>query len=195
MHNTVTPGALTLIAAIALSTSAYAQNAAMSYTYVEGGYIHTEIDGGVDVDGDGLGIAGSVALNESFFIQGSYATQDFDSNIDLNQFEIGLGGHYPLADNLDLVGGVAYLDAELDAGPANADDSGIGLHLGLRGRLTDVVEIEGGINYADLDDSGDDTSFSVAGRYYFKPELAVGVGFETGDDFTSWTVGLRYEFR
>jgi len=185
-----------LAAGVAATTFAYAQNQSqpMSYTYVEGGYVHTELDD-IDVDGDGLGLAGSVALGDMFFLRGSYVTQDFDHNVDLNQFEIGLGGHYPLADRLDIVGSISYLDVELDFGPGNADDNGLDLRLGLRGRLTDVIEIEGGINYADLDDSGDDTSFSIDGRYYFRPELAVGAGFETSDDATSFSIGLRYEFR
>lgn len=183
-----------LAISVAAAGFAHAQNQVMSYTYVEGGYVHTELDD-IDVDGDGLGIAGSVALNDMFFVRGSYATLDFDRNVDLNQFELGLGGHFPLSDTLDIVGSVSYVDAELDFGPGSADDSGIGLSVGLRGRVAEVFELEAGIDYADLDDSGDETSFVIDGRYYFRPELAVGAGLQTGDDATTFSIGLRYEFR
>ncbi|MEZ5557529.1 MAG: outer membrane beta-barrel protein [Pseudomonadales bacterium] len=181
-----------LAAGLASAGAAYADD--MSYTYVEGGYLMTDIDN-VNVDGDGLGIAASAALNEMFFVFGDYATQEFDNNIDYDQFQLGLGGHWPITEVLDVVGTVSYVDAELDAGPANADDSGFGLGLGLRGRLTDVVELEGGINYYDLDDAGDDTQFNVGGRYYFTPAFAVGAGVQMGDDFTTWKISARYEFR
>ena len=103
-------------------------------------------------------------------------------------------GHWcaqPLTPNMDLIGTLRYVDVELDTGFGSADDDGFGLGVGLRGRVTDNIELEAGINYVDLDDGGDDTSLAAGGRYYFTPAFAVGAGFEVGDDVTSWTVGVR----
>ena len=66
--------------------------------------------------------------------------------------------------------------------------------IGIRARVADNVELEGGINYVDLDAAGDDTSFGFGGRYYFTEAFALGAGVELGDDVTGWNVGVRYEF-
>jgi len=180
-------------AAYPQSQSAYTQDDAMNYTYVEGAYANTDIDGGLD--GDGLDVRGSFSLTDTLFLTGGYTSRDFDFGIDLDRYEAGLGGHLPLAANLDVVGTVSYLHSEEDFAFGDADDDGIGLALGLRGRLTDALEVQGGLSYADLDDFNDDLALSIDGRYYMTPQLALGAGFEAGDDVSTWTVGLRYEFR
>jgi len=177
------------------SQSAYARDEAMTYTYIEGAYAHTDTDDGLDIDGDGLDVAGSFALTDTLFLTGGYTSRDFDFGIDLDRYEAGLGGHLPLAPNLDVVGTVSYLHSEEDFAFGDADDDGIGLALGLRGRLTDALELQGGLSYADLDDFTDDLALNIGGRYYMTPQLALGAGFEAGDDVSTWTVGLRYEFR
>lgn len=165
----------------------------MRYTYLEGGYVSTDIDNGVD--GDGVAIGGSVALNKTFFLLGDYATQDLDFGIDLDQFRVGLGGRMPLATDLDLVGTVSYVRSEVDVGAGDSHENALGLGAGLRGRLTNAFELEGGISYDDIDRFSDKLSLVVAGRYYFTPAVALGAGVEAGDDVTIWRIGCRYSFQ
>lgn len=168
-----------------------------SYTYAEGSYLYIDIDD-TGADGDGFGLAGSVALTDMFHLFGDYASADLDGpaggDLDFETWQVGGGINFSLADNLDLVGRVSYLNAEVDfPGPGSADDDGFGLYGGLRAKLGVPVELEGGIQYADLDDAGDDTSLVLGGRYYFNPRVALGLSADIGDDVTVWGVNLRLE--
>ncbi len=189
---------VTKVSLVALSLAVSAPVLAdddMSYNYIEGAYIDTELEvGSTDVDGDGFGLVGSVELGENFFLTAGYGSQEFDDNVDLDQWSFGIGAHTPIADNVDLVGRVSYIDAEVDSRFGSADDDGYGIGIGLCGRITEQIELEGGINYADLDDSGDDTSFAFGGRYYFTEQFAVGAGVDIGDDVSSVFAAARFEF-
>ena len=203
-RSTASIGMLALTAAAASFT--YASE--LNYTYVEVGYLDTEVDdSGIDIDIDGFGISGSVAIGDTFFVTAAYVDQDGDgsdrflSDFDAEgeQFSVGLGAHWALSDSIDIVGTVSYIDveAEIDVpgfGSVSADDDGFGLGIGLRGKAGDAIELEGGLQYVDLDDSGDDTAIFLEGRYYFSDNFAAGVGVSFSDDETSWEIGARYEF-
>jgi len=166
----------------------------LNYTYIEGGYVDTELDGGIDVDGDGLLLEASFAITESLFVAGGYTTQDFDLGVDYDRVQVGVGGHVSLAPNFDLVGQLSYVDVTVDTPFGDFDDDGFGAMVGVRSRILEVVELEGGLSYVDLDDGGDDTALNLRGRYYFTPALAAGVGLDIGDDVTTWRATLRYQF-
>ncbi len=183
-----------LVAAATLSAPALAEDG-FSYNYLEAAYIDTQIDDGdLDVDGDGIGVAGSVELGESFFLEASYGRQEFDFDVDLDQWTVGLGAHAPLSDAIDLVGRVGYVDAEIDTDFGSIDDDGYLAGIGLRGRVADNFELEGGVNYVDLGDGGDATTFEFGGRLYLSPNFAIGAGVELDDDVTTWNAGVRFEF-
>jgi hypothetical protein len=56
------------------------------------------------------------------------------------------------------------------------------------------VEGRAFVNYVDLDESGDEVSFEIAGDYFVNDQVALGASLELGDDVTSWTVGARWFF-
>lgn len=185
---------------LALAGPVYAQApaSALSYSFVELGYVDTEIDD-ADVDGDGLALRGSWGINDQFHVFAEYLDLGFDLNIDANTFEIGGGMRWPMGTNLDLYGTVSYLQAEVEVpGPGlqrfSADDDGFGVGLGLRTLLTDKVELGGKIDYRDLDDSGNDTTFGVSGRYYLTSQWAIGMDIDFDDDGTTWIAGGRFDF-
>jgi len=187
------PAVLATVSATALAQE---QMQGMSYTYLEGDYVSSSFDNpGNDVDGDGVAVKGAFALTDKLFLLGDYTYQDMDGNVDLDEVELGLGGHMPLNDRLDLIGTVSYLYTKVDFGPGDSDDDAIGLGVGLRGRVTDRFEVQGGVQYADLELLRDDILLSLGGRYYLTPQLALGAGVEAGDDVTTWNAGVRYEFR
>ena len=183
-----------VVLAASASAAALAQDQ-LSYDYIQATYIDTEIDDrNFDVDGDGLGLSGSVSLNDSFFVNAGYGSQDFDGGVDVDQWSIGIGGHMPLSANTDLIGTVSYIDAEVDSRFGSADTDGYGLGIGVRSRVYDNIELQAGINYVDLDDGGDETSFAFGGRYYFVEQLSVGAGVEFADNASSWNLGVRLDF-
>jgi hypothetical protein len=169
-----------------------AQADGFNYTYVEGGYISADMDAGpFDVDGDGLGIRGSLGLNDTLNLFADYASQDFDFGIDMTRYDIGAGGHWGINNDLDFVGELAWVKVDLD-GSASGSDDGLGLSGGLRYRATDKVELQGMLHYVDLSDS--DTSFGINGRYYISKSFAIGGGLLFNDGDTSWNIGVRANF-
>ncbi len=73
-------------------------------------------------------------------------------------------------------------------------DAGIGVSIGLRGMMSDVVELSGSINYVDLGGDGE-TSFDANAWFNMSPAFALGInaGF-FGDDVTAYGVGVRWFF-
>jgi hypothetical protein len=187
----------TVAIAAALAVVGSAAAAELDYNYAELRYIETELDAGpVDVDGDGFEIGGSLELAQSVHIFGNFQTLDFGSGIDVSAFEIGGGYAMPLNTGTDLVARLSYIDGEIDTpGPGgDADDSGFGFSAGARRMFTPQVEGRAFVNYVDLDESGDEVSFEIAGDYFLNDQIALGASLELGDDVTSWTIGARWFF-
>lgn len=165
------------------------------YTYVEIGYDETEFEvgGGGDIDGDGLSVSGSFELTNEWHFFASYGQADLDLGRDLDTLTVGAGYVYPLKSNIDLYGRVLYIDREVDGlGPLGADDDGLGLQFRIRGRVSEELELEGGIQYVDVADS--DTSFQAGARYYFSESFSAGIGLTFGGDADGLGINARFEF-
>lgn len=176
----------------ALAPAAHAATDQLGYTYLDAGYVSLDYD---NADGDGWGMAASLAMTDRLHVYGAYENGEiepdgfFGGNLDYTSYAAGLGLNLPVAPLVDVVGRVGYVYAEVE----DFDDSGVGLFAGLRGRVATQFELEGGVDYVDLDDAGDDTAFSLAGRWYFADEFALGAGVTQGDDATTWSLRLRWE--
>lgn len=183
-----------LVAGALMPIAALAQEGRLDYTYVEAAYVDTERDAGpFDVDGDGLALKGSLSITDTVFVFADYNSYDYDFGLDATGYELGAGMRWGLKPELDLTADVAYVHAEVDLpGGGDFDDDGLGLGVGLRSRVHDQIEVQGGIRYVDLDDS--DTFLTLGGRYYFTETVAVGLGLELNDDDTSWRLSIRAEF-
>ena len=170
----------------------------LSYNFVELGYQNAELDddfAGISVDGDGYGISGSFEVGESWFVTASYGTLDFDFGVDLDQLSIGGGFYMDLSDRADFYAAISYIQAEISApGFGSADEDGYGVTVGLRGMVTDKVELSGGISYSDLGDGADGTAFGAGALYSFTDTFALGVNIETDDDVTVYGIGGRFYF-
>lgn len=188
-HTVVATSAILLLAGTA-------QAAELSYDYLELGWVNTDIDvpGAGDVDGDGFGIGGSYAITDNVHVFAGYQTVDLDFGVDLNALQIGAGYNRSIAPGTDFVGQLAYVDGEIDTNIGDFDDSGFGLSAGLRHVFTPQVQAGASINYVDLDESGDETSFQVRGEYFFTDEFSAGLSLEFGDDTTTWIIGGRFYF-
>ena len=184
------------IGALMLS-SATAMAEGPSYSYIQASYQEVDIDvgGGFDVDGDGFGVAGSVAINDSWFVFAGYSSFDFESVVDLSEWSVGAGWHSAMSEKTDWFVTAAYVDAEIDApGFGSASDSGFGVSIGIRSMLNPKLELAGSVSYADLGDGADGTSVGGGLWYTVTGNLALGVGFDAGDDTTSYGVGIRLYF-
>lgn len=190
------PGATVAVLAGLLLVAGNAAAAELDYNYAELRYVDTELDAGpFDVDGDGFKIGGSLELAQSVHLFGSFQTLDFGSGVDVSAFEVGGGYAMPLNNGADLVGRLSYIDGEIDTGGGgDLDDSGFGFSAGLRNMFTPQIEGRAFVNYVDLDESGDEVSFELAGDYFLNEQVALGASLELGDDVTTWTLGARWFF-
>jgi hypothetical protein len=181
------------IAALGLVGPALADEA-ISYSYLEGGYVHSKLDD-ADVNGDGFGIRGSYAFTKNVHGFAAFTDQDFDFNITAKQYEVGAGVNFSLSPKLDIVGTLAYVGVNLDApGIPSLDDSGVGAGAELRGRVNEALELHGGLRYVNLNDSGDTTSGNVGARVYVTKLFALGADASFSNDGTTWTLGARVDF-
>jgi len=166
---------------------------AMSYSFIDLGYIETDIDG-TSSNADGFALRGSVGFAEQYFAFAEYSNQSV-SGADIDQIAVGLGGHYGLSDNLDLVGRAGWFNVDASGSGGSFDDDGYLVSAGLRGKVGTSVELEASVIYSDLGGSiGDDTTFAVAGRYYFTRNFAVGAEYQDDGDSSAILLGGRYSF-
>lgn len=184
------------IGALMLSSAA-AMAEGPSYSYIQAIYQEVDIDlgGGFDADGDGFGVAGSVAINDSWFVFAGYASTEFESVIDLDQTTLGAGWHSAISEKTDWFATLAYIDLDISApGFGSAGDSGFGVNVGVRSMLNPNLELYGSLGYSDLGDGGDGTAVAAGLWYTVTGNLALGLGAEVGSDITSYGIGARLYF-
>lgn len=181
------------IALLTLGLCASASAYDFDYTFVDVGYGQIEFDD-VNADGDGFGIGGSYAISPAFHLYAGYTAADLDFDVDASSLSAGIGWHHGLADAVDFVATLSYEYVELDSSFGSADDNGIGLGAGLRFAATEQLEINGGLSYVDLSDSGDETTVGIGGLYKFTDMFALGLDGAWGDDTSSYTLTGRLHF-
>jgi len=181
-----------LFVLLAFSASASAEG--FDYNWLSFGYGQTEFDD-IDVDGDGFGIGGSFAIANNFHVFAAYEQADFDFDVEGTQWNAGFGYNTPLSDVVDFVAQLSYEYVEVEVpGFPSIDDNGFGLGVGLRWWATSKFEVDAGIKYVDLSDSGDDTGFGVGGHYYFTPSFALGLNGSWADDTSTYSLVGRFFF-
>ena len=185
-----------ITALLVFSASAGAQG--FDYNYFSVGYQRMNLDDGfIDVDGDGFGIDGSFAINDSFFIFGSYAMGEFEEQgitVDVDTLSAGIGWHTPLTDRVDFVTGLSYEYVDVGAsGFGSVDENGYGLGVGLRFQASEAIELNGGINYVDYGD-GDDTGFGLGLLYGVSENVDIGVSADWAEDSSAYGINGRFYF-
>ena len=167
----------------------------MDYSFAEFGYVDTHVDSnGVDVDGDGFALRGSLAVNPNFFVFAGYQDLTSTSTSTLSLLEVGGGGHWPLSDKIDLIGKVGIVKAEIDAGPFDDDDDGFLLARACaawwrrssswKAASTTAISMRPATRPRSCSKAGISSSSNLAG----------GLSVSIGDDVTSLGLNVRMTF-
>jgi hypothetical protein len=222
-----------LVAAAALLVTGTVSASDLSYTFVDFGAISVSSDAvavqspalGQTVaiepgDGDGLSVAGSLAIGRRFYAGGSFqnsvvdveaqvmsplATATLTGNFDLVSTRAMFGYVQPIGERLDIYFEVSHDTVEYDFGSFagenfDTDDSGAGFGVGVRFNPNPSLELFAGahgssVGAVDLNartfDS--DTTASAGLRWYFFEDLGLGVDYRSGDA-DSLLITLRFGF-
>ncbi|MBK1726984.1 hypothetical protein CKO13_08105 [Halorhodospira neutriphila] len=190
-----------LLASAALTGQAAAQaGGGFNYTFIEGGLASQEYNAGrKDQDLLGTQIAGSLALAPGLFAVADY--EYLNDDLSTTSASIGPGAHLPAAAGLDFYATVTLEYLEYDWDDRNSeDDTGFGVTAGVRYALMQRTEINGEIEYVDVDEvTGDELLNLYATALYELAPRIEGVGElrinDVGEeDNLGALIGARYNF-
>ncbi len=196
--------ALSLLAALPFAASAAE---GISYNFVEGGYVATNLDNdNGDIDADGWGVNASVALHPNFHVFGGLNGQQTDDfgflgtrvETDVNQWRAGVGYNVEIAPKVDLVARAAYEKFEVDDVTVNGQqfdindgDDGYSAEVGVRGALATNFEGYATAGYEDFGDGADDFYGRVGAQIKFNPTWGLSGDVKVSDGDTQYFVGPR----
>ena len=174
----------------------------VSYNYLDAAYARVDIDD-YSEDADGYLLRAAFEITDNVFLFGGYSDLTVDlrgfdvflgETIDLREYDFGVGYAWPVGYASSLYGKLSYVSTESEFFGGSFDDDGYGLALGLRTRPAMHVELEGYVDYVDLSDLGDETSFGAAARFFVTPQFALGAEVVFSDDATSFGGGFRWHW-
>lgn len=188
-----------------LSTLSLAALAAPPQGYVDLYYVPDAQVEEADAEGDGYGVKGSFSIAGPWFVSAEYQDVDYDDRVgdfdddgqddriglDLSQLRLGGGYRARIGGSTLAFVQAEYLDVESDAdvtlsnggntvsGATSIDDSGYGVHAGLRGengRLGVTLQV-GFIDIGDVDGP----EYEIEADYRFVDGLGVFAGYRISD--------------
>ena len=183
------------VTALALATLCLAgtANAEFNYNFVQATYGQIDFDD-INVDGDNIGFDVSLAITTEFHLFGGADFSDLDFNVDATSWQAGIGYNTAISPIVDIVARASFQSVDVDTGFGSADDTGFGLGVGLRAELTPLFELGAGIEFVDLDDSGDNTALSAEALFNITERVSVGVTGSFDDDVELFSVAGRIYF-
>ena len=184
--------ALFVVAAFALAGQAQAE--AISYSYVELGYLETEFDSsGIDEDGDGFELNLSANVTQTLAVVFGYEDIEFDQNIEANLIGLGIAYHKPYSNTGDMVFGLSYVETEVEWPGDSVDDDGNEISLEVRSRTSVQTEVHFGFLRREIDD--DSNSGYLFRIISGNPQgFQFVIDYEDLDDTNGLMLGLRSTF-
>jgi hypothetical protein len=232
-HNQINALVLGAASLLGLASPAFVQASELSYTFLDFQALDSTLEttgsqrpvpqqlvGVTTRGGDGIAVAGSLALPRRFYAAGAFRTSIIDiggvvespltrvtvsDTFDLVSSTLGVGYQRELAENFDLIAELSYDSVDYDFGSFagenfDVSDSGMGGRVGFRWNPAPAFELFAAARHSPVGkvnlstrQLGSDTSVSTGVRWYFFNDLGVGVDYETGE-IETFTFSLRFGF-
>lgn len=173
---------------------AQADNTDIRYSWLQAGHVMTESDDGLD--SGGWNFNASFAVREHIHLFADYESAELDDfpQVTGKETTFGLGAHFDLMERLSLFGTAGFYKVTADDEISSVEDDGIRATAGLRFVPLPGYELRGGVDYVDLDLSGDDTAGFVGGDIFLADGIALTGEILFYDGGESYTVGARLYF-
>lgn len=168
-----------------------------SYTWIQGDILRGDGDG-FSGGPDGLRLSGAFALTKELFLFGELGHWDGEIgavDVDTNLIGAGLGLHMPTSATTDLVFGLSLLHGDSDdSAPAwSPDGIGYGVGIGVRHAADDKLEINGGVDYRNFDDSSSLTQLHGGVVYRATKNVGITGGLSFSSEYDELSVGVRWQ--
>ena len=173
---------------------AQADSTDIRYSWIQIAHVMTEADDGLD--SGGWNFNASFAVREHIHLFADYESAELDDfpQVTGKETTFGIGTHFDLMERLSVFGTAGFYKINWDDEISSADDDGIRAIAGLRFVPLPGYEIRGGVDYVDLDMSGDDTAGFVAADIFLADGIALTGEILFADGGESYTVGARLYF-
>lgn len=151
---------------------------------------------GDDLDLSGWNFSASFAVRDHVHLFADYESFEVDDfeQVTGSETTLGIGAHFDLVERFSLFGRVGYYDVSADDGVVTAEDDGIRAIAGVRFVPLPGYELRGGVDYIDLDVSGDDTAGFAAADIWLADGFALTGEVLFYDEGESYMVGGRFYF-
>jgi opacity protein-like surface antigen len=191
-----------LIAAalLAASVSANAHASEMNYTYVQVEYV--SLADAYDINLDGAGVRGSVALGQEWYLTGDYAdtgASEFGLDLDVQTFALGLGYHSAINDQADFIAEVAALSIEAELLGFSESDQGYRGTAGVRWQMGDNFEATATANYTSYREIGGGFHANLGAHFKINENFGIVAEYQQGEIFeglgeSRYSAGIRASF-
>jgi hypothetical protein len=176
---------------------------AFSYTFLEVGYVRTDLDL-IDDDAEAFYARASIGFLEYFHVFGGVAHEstNFD-DATVDAYEVGGGVQLPILSQFDVVGEAAWLYNYIDSDTLFDKDTNTGVELYGGARFMVLpwsgggLELDGGYRYTDIDSLLSDKNTSaieVGARVHFLSHLSIGATYAFIEDDRRLYADLRFSF-
>jgi hypothetical protein len=173
---------------------AQADSTDIKYSWVQVGHVMTATDADLDSSGWNFQAAFAVRDHIHLFADTESAELDDFPQVTGRETTLGIGLNFDLVERLSLFGRAGWFDVRADDGVTSVEDDGIRAIAGVRFMPLPGYELRGGVDYIDLDLSGDDTAAFVAADVFLADGVALTGEVLSFDDGESYTVGVRFYF-
>jgi len=163
-----------------------------SFNFIEGGYV-SNLGGSFDFDG--FEIRGNMEIGDNLYMSGSYSRTNVDNpifDLDIDLVSLGLGYKTDISDLSTLFAEADYLKFDSGFNGFGSQD-GYQLGVGIRSNVLGDVELKAAGYYQDV--RGSDSFLQVGAAYNFTETAAGYLNIDSDFDDSSFSIGLRFNFR